>query len=96
MARDTRLAEQAGVDYLFVPSSEEMYPSPIRTNITVHELSQVMCGASRPGHFDGVATVVCKLFNIIQPTAAYFGLKDAQQVAAHFTDGQRFKHAGEN
>lgn len=79
--RDTRLAKEAGVDYLFMPSQEEMYPAPIRTVVTVKEITSCMCGTSRPGHFDGVATVVAKLFNIIQPHRAYFGLKDAQQVA---------------
>jgi pantoate--beta-alanine ligase len=79
--RDAALAEQAGVDYLFIPDVEEMYPQPTQTNVTVKNITEVMCGRSRPGHFDGVATVVSKLFNIIQPDYAYFGQKDAQQIA---------------
>lgn len=79
--RDANLAREAGVDYLFIPSQEEMYPAPTRTVVQVKEITACMCGTSRPGHFDGVATVVAKLFNIIQPNRAYFGLKDAQQVA---------------
>lgn len=81
MARDQKLAEQAGVDYLFAPDVQEMYPEQTRTNIHVHEITEKLCGASRPGHFTGVATVVAKLFNIIQPDFASFGQKDAQQVA---------------
>jgi pantoate--beta-alanine ligase len=81
LERDAGLAEQAGVDYLFIPDVKEMYPQPIETNITVKNVTEVMCGRSRPGHFDGVSTVVTKLFNIIQPDYAYFGQKDAQQIA---------------
>lgn len=80
-ARDTQLAASAGVDVLFLPSVEEMYPTPIRTLVKVEGVTDRLCGASRPGHFDGVATVVMKLFHIIQPQRAYFGWKDAQQVA---------------
>lgn len=79
--RDLRLAEEAGADYVFLPSVSEMYPSPTKTTVVVKELTDTLCGASRPGHFDGVATVVTKLFNIVQPDRAYFGMKDAQQVA---------------
>lgn len=79
--RDCALADQAGVDLLFIPSMEEMYPRPIQTVVHVKELSQKLCGLSRPGHFDGVATVVLKLLNVIRPHRAYFGQKDAQQVA---------------
>lgn len=79
--RDLAVAEAAGVDLVFMPSVEEMYPSPIRTTVSVSEVTTRLCGASRPGHFDGVATVVSKLFHIVQPDQAYFGLKDAQQVA---------------
>lgn len=81
LERDRRLAEEAGVDLLFAPSVEEMYPVPVRTTVSVSGLSEVLCGKSRPGHFDGVATVVTKLFNIVQPHYAFFGQKDAQQVA---------------
>ncbi|MCC2683806.1 MAG: pantoate--beta-alanine ligase [Paenibacillaceae bacterium] len=80
-ARDLKMAEEAGVDVAFVPDVEEMYPTPMRTKVSVSEVSERLCGASRPGHFDGVAAVVLKLFNIVQPDHAYFGLKDAQQVA---------------
>lgn len=79
--RDSRLAEQAGADFLFAPDVSEMYPEPPKTTVAVKQITDVMCGASRPGHFEGVATVVTKLFNIVQPDRAYFGLKDAQQVA---------------
>ncbi|MFF2014365.1 pantoate--beta-alanine ligase [Paenibacillus sp. NPDC058177] len=80
-ARDLELAEREGADIVFIPSVEEMYPRPIRTGVSVSSLTNVLCGASRPGHFDGVTTVVSKLFNMVQPDYAFFGLKDAQQVA---------------
>lgn len=80
--RDTRLAAEAGADFVFIPSVQEMYPQyPTKTKVVVNEITDVLCGASRPGHFEGVATVVAKLFNIVQPDRAYFGQKDAQQVA---------------
>ncbi|NHW34223.1 pantoate--beta-alanine ligase [Paenibacillus aceris] len=79
--RDLQVAEAAGADLVFMPSVSEMYPTPIRTNVSVTGLTSRLCGASRPGHFDGVATVVSKLFHIVQPDQAFFGLKDAQQVA---------------
>lgn len=79
--RDLQLAEAAGVDLVFMPSVSEMYPAPTRTTVSVTGLTSRLCGASRPGHFDGVATVVSKLFHIVQPDQAFFGLKDAQQVA---------------
>ncbi|MDR6549507.1 pantoate--beta-alanine ligase [Paenibacillus qinlingensis] len=79
--KDLAVAEAAGVDIVFMPSVEEMYPTPIRTNVSVAEVTTRLCGASRPGHFDGVATVVSKLFHMVQPDQAFFGLKDAQQVA---------------
>ncbi|EGL82244.1 Pantothenate synthetase [Caldalkalibacillus thermarum TA2.A1] len=81
LERDKALAREHGVDYLFVPDVNEMYPQHPLTSVSVSTITEVMCGASRPGHFTGVATVVTKLFNIIQPDYAYFGLKDAQQVA---------------
>jgi pantoate--beta-alanine ligase len=79
--RDSRLAESRGVDILFFPPVEEMYPPGSKTIVSVKDITDALCGASRPGHFDGVATVVTKLFNIVQPDYAFFGMKDAQQVA---------------
>lgn len=81
LERDAALARQAGVDVLFYPSVDEMYGEGTLTTVQVRKVSEPLCGASRPGHFDGVATVVAKLFNIVGPDRAYFGLKDAQQVA---------------
>jgi pantoate--beta-alanine ligase len=79
--RDRALAESEGVDFLFYPSVEEMYPNSSSVTLVVQKRTDVLCGKSRPGHFDGVATVLAKLFHIVQPTRAYFGKKDAQQVA---------------
>ena len=79
--RDAKLAEQAGVDFLFAPAPEEMYPPGFQTWVEVEELGQRLEGEFRPGHFRGVATVCCKLFNIVRPRRAYFGQKDAQQAA---------------
>ena len=79
LTRDTRLSQQAGCDILFVPSVEEMYPKGYCSYIEVKGLTQVLCGASRPGHFRGVTTVVTMLFNIVKPHLAVFGQKDAQQ-----------------
>ncbi|RFU69117.1 pantoate--beta-alanine ligase [Bacillus sp. V59.32b] len=81
MDRDETIAEDAGVDYIFLPSVIEMYRDPASVKITVQDRTDVLCGSKRPGHFDGVATVLTKLFNIINPDKAYFGMKDAQQVA---------------
>lgn len=78
---DLEKLKQIGVDYVFHPTVEEMYPGELEMTITVGRLAQVLEGKKRPGHFDGVVTVVNKLFNIIQPTRAYFGRKDAQQLA---------------
>ncbi|WP_214826541.1 pantoate--beta-alanine ligase [Exiguobacterium algae] len=78
--RDEKLAREAGVDLLFYPDTATMYPLDM-ARVTVRQGADVLCGASRPGHFDGVLTIVSKLFNLVQPTHAYFGLKDAQQVA---------------
>lgn len=79
--RDKRLAEDAGVDYLFWPSDEEMYSPRHLTSVEVESITERLCGASRPHHFRGVTTIVAKLFNIVKPDIAYFGQKDAQQVA---------------
>lgn len=78
---DHKIAEAEGVDFIFYPAAKEMYPVGASVTVSVVDRTNVLCGKSRPGHFDGVATVLIKLFNIIQPTRAYFGLKDAQQVA---------------
>jgi pantoate--beta-alanine ligase len=80
-ARDAELAEQAGVDVLFVPHPEEIYPPGFQTWVEVEELGAMLEGEHRPGHFRGVATVCLKLFNLVRPRRAYFGQKDAQQVA---------------
>ncbi len=77
--RDLAMAEEAGVDAVFIPRTAMMYPDGYSTYVDVSGVTEVLCGKSRPGHFTGVATVVLKLFNIIQPDKAYFGLKDAQQ-----------------
>jgi pantoate--beta-alanine ligase len=76
---DTQICRQAGVDIVFRPNLREMYPQDYRTYVNVGELSNLLCGKFRPGHFRGVATVVNKLFNIVRPEIAYFGQKDAQQ-----------------
>jgi pantoate--beta-alanine ligase len=76
---DRALLESLGVDYLFAPPAEEIYPQGFRTLVNVEGLSNRLEGRSRPGHFQGVATVVLKLFEIVQPRLAYFGRKDAQQ-----------------
>lgn len=78
--RDAALAATEGVDYLFRPSADEMYPSDHSTFVEVVGLSEVLCGRFRPGHFRGVATVVAKLFNIVRPDVAFFGMKDYQQL----------------
>jgi len=78
-ARDAAIAREAGVDVLFAPASEEIYPDGFQTSVRVGALAEPLEGAQRPGHFDGVATVVTKLLNIVQPDAAFFGQKDAQQ-----------------
>jgi pantoate--beta-alanine ligase len=80
-ARDATLAWEAGVDVLFAPPPEEIYPAGFQTWVDVEELSRVLEGEHRPGHFRGVATVCLKLFNIVRPDRVYFGQKDAQQVA---------------
>ncbi|MEW6087974.1 MAG: pantoate--beta-alanine ligase [bacterium] len=77
--RDEKIAEKAGVDVIFYPSRPDMYPEGYKSYVEVKDLQDYLCGKSRPGHFRGVATVVLKLFNIIQPYNAYFGQKDAQQ-----------------
>ncbi|MGA8849553.1 MAG: pantoate--beta-alanine ligase [Dehalococcoidia bacterium] len=78
--RDLKLLRKGGADIVFVPSDDEMYPPEFNSWVDVEKVTERLEGASRPGHFRGVATVVAKLFNIVQPTRAYFGQKDAQQV----------------
>jgi pantoate--beta-alanine ligase len=78
---DAAQAEGEGVDLLFVPTVAEMYPGGACTTVRVAGITEVLCGASRPGHFDGVTTVVTKLFSMVGPCRAYFGRKDAQQLA---------------
>ncbi|MFW6118215.1 MAG: pantoate--beta-alanine ligase [Chloroflexota bacterium] len=80
LSRDLELLSERGVDIVFVPSDGQMYSPEFSTWVDVENVSERLEGASRPGHFRGVATVVAKLFNIVQPTKAYFGQKDAQQV----------------
>ena len=77
--RDSEVLEREGVDYLFAPEADEMYPQGYKTYVEVHDLQDKLCARSRPGHFQGVCTVVLKLFNIIDPDISFFGQKDAQQ-----------------
>ncbi|MDO0957079.1 pantoate--beta-alanine ligase [Mammaliicoccus sciuri] len=90
---DLEKLKQIGVEYVFHPTVEEMYPGELEMTITVGRLAQVLEGKKRPGHFDGVVTVVNKLFNIIQPTRAYFGKKDAQQLAIIEKMVEDFNHS---
>jgi pantoate--beta-alanine ligase len=80
LERDRRLLEKENVDVLFHPSVREIYPEGYQTHVAVDQLSTLLCGAHRPGHFQGVATVVAKLFNIVRPHVAVFGEKDYQQL----------------
>jgi pantoate--beta-alanine ligase len=81
VARDQQVAALEGVDIVFIPDAAAMYPGDRVIKMHVTDRADVLCGKSRPGHFDGVVTVLAKLFHLIQPDRAYFGLKDAQQVA---------------
>lgn len=83
LAQDTAKLESVNCDYLFCPSDREIYPNGMaeQTRVIVPTMTDVLCGASRPGHFEGVTTVVTKLFNIVQPDEAIFGVKDFQQLA---------------
>jgi pantoate--beta-alanine ligase len=80
VTRDAELLTSEKTDYIFLPKAEEMYPENYHTYVKVHDLSAKMCGVSRPDHFEGVTTVVLKLFHIVDPHFAYFGQKDAQQM----------------
>lgn len=92
--RDAELARNAGIDYLFIPTVETMYPNKMRVSLHMTSRTDVLCGASRPGHFDGVITVLAKLFNIVMPDRVYMGLKDAQQfsVVEAFCKDLNFSH----
>ncbi len=79
--RDEKMAKENGVDIIFYPSSEEMYPNELTVQAVALRRTDVLCGKSRVGHFDGVVTVLTKLFHLVMPNKAYFGMKDAQQVA---------------
>ncbi|MCU4359757.1 MULTISPECIES: pantoate--beta-alanine ligase [Acinetobacter] len=82
LEQDSRLLADVGCDIIFAPSVEQMYGTqPRLTNISVSQITDALCGSSRPGHFDGVALIVTKLFNIVQPNYAFFGQKDYQQLA---------------
>jgi pantoate--beta-alanine ligase len=78
--RDLAMLQKEKTDIVFMPSAEEMYPDRFSTWVVIEKVTDRLEGSSRPGHFKGVATVVAKLFNIVEPTRAYFGQKDAQQV----------------
>src|SRR5581483_4211850 len=81
LERDCALMEKEGVEHVFAPTVEEMYPEEATTYVTVEGLSNKLCGRSRPGHFRGVTTVVAKLFHAVEPHSAFFGQKDAAQHA---------------
>ncbi|WP_044749099.1 pantoate--beta-alanine ligase [Bacillus alveayuensis] len=81
LKRDEKLAAEKGVNLIFAPSVKEMYPHELSVSVHVKKRVNVLCGRKREGHFDGVATVLTKLFHLIEPNRAYFGMKDAQQVA---------------
>lgn len=80
--RDEDMAKSVGVDVIFFPSNQDMYPEGYQTYVNVEKVTENLCGLSRPGHFRGVTTVCCKLFNIMKPHSAVFGRKDFQQLAA--------------
>lgn len=79
LKKDAEILEREGVDFLFAPDADEIYPKGYKTYVEVHDLQDKLCGRSRPEHFRGVCTVVLKLFNIVHPDISFFGQKDAQQ-----------------
>lgn len=81
LAGDIAKAESVGVDYVFAPEARDMYPEGFAASINLSGVTETLCGKSRPGHFQGVCVVITKLFNLVQPTNAYFGQKDGQQLA---------------
>ena len=81
MERDLELTSSCGVDIVFIPTERDLYPEGFSTKVEVEGLTETLCGRSRPGHFRGVTTVVCKLLNLVRPDRAYFGRKDYQQLA---------------
>lgn len=81
MERDLEMARSCGVDIVFIPTERDLYPEGFNTKVEVEGLTETLCGRSRPGHFRGVTTVVCKLFNLVRPDRAFFGRKDYQQLA---------------
>lgn len=81
LVRDERLCREAGVAIVFAPNVQELYPTHFETFVEPGELANSLCGVFRPGHFRGVATIVCKLFNLVRPDVAFFGQKDFQQCA---------------
>ncbi len=94
--RDKKLVRSSGADVLFYPRKEEIYPPGYSTYVLVEGLSELLCGATRPGHFRGVATIVLKLFNIVQPHKAYFRTKGRAAGYHTPTDGGRFERACAN
>ena len=88
---DARLLERAGADFVLMPSVEEIYPEPDGRQFDFGQIDKVMEGATRPGHFNGVAQVVSRLFDIVRPARAYFGEKDFQQIAVVYGDGVEFR-----
>lgn len=91
---DLRLLEEVGADYVFMPSVEEVYPEPDTRTFDFGMIDKVMEGATRPGHFNGVAQVVSRLFDLVKPAKAYFGEKDFQQIAGNPRNGTPTAHSG--
>ena len=96
LASDSEKLESVGCNYLFNPTEAEIYPNGMadQTRVVVPTMTDILCGASRPGHFEGVTTVVSKLLHIVQPDESVFGIKDYQQLAIIRPHGGRFMHTG--